>query len=205
MSGIEKLSSVLRAPCAYSAFRQIIGTDKSWRVYLQEYVRPVAGEKVLDVGCGPADVLQYLPEVAYTGIDISPEYVESAKKRFGKSRRFVCADVSKFSFEAEQGSFDLVLATGVIHHLNDAEARRLFEFARLALRPGGRLVTFDGCFVPNQSRIAGWVLRNDRGKYVRTRNAYAQLAASAFSHVQSHLRNDLLRIPYTHLIMCCRN
>jgi len=205
MKMIEQLSGVLRAPCAYSTFRRIIGTQQSWRIYLQEYVRPVPGEKVLDIGCGPADVLGHLPEVAYTGIDISPEYIQSAKRRFGEPRRFLCEDISKFSFEAEQGTFDLVLATGIVHHLTNAEATHLFEFACRALRPGGRLITFDGCYVPNQSRLASWVLGKDRGKFVRTQAEYEGLAVGSFSHVQAHLRHDLLRIPYTHLIMCCQN
>ncbi len=203
MSLIPQLSSVLSLPWAYRAFRQFIGTDRSWRVYLQDYVRPLAGEKVLDVGCGPADVLQYLPDVQYTGIDISPEYVASAKERFGPARRFLCEDASKSSLNGEQGSFDLVLATGLVHHLTDCEAARLFEFARTALRPDGRLVTFDGCYVPNQSRLATWILDNDRGKFVRTRAEYERLAAAAFPRVEANLRHDLLRIPYTHLIMCC--
>lgn len=205
MSLVEQFSRILRAPSVYSAFRRAIGTDRSWRVYLNEYVRPVTGEKVLDVGCGPADVLQYLPEVDYTGVDISAEYIESAKEKYGKGRRFLCADASSFSLDSEQGTFDLVLATGVIHHLNDAEVGRLFRFARMALRPGGRLVTFDGCYVSNQSTMARWVLSNDRGKFVRTRAEYEQLASAAFSKAEGHLRHDLLRIPYTHLIMCCRN
>ncbi len=204
MSPVSSFSKILRAPWVYSAFRQSIGTDRSWQVYLQEYVKPVAGEKVLDLGCGPADILLYLPEVDYTGIDISAEYIEAAKEKFGAKRRFLCADASSFSLNGEQGRYDLVLATGVIHHLNDEEAGRLIQFARRALRPGGRLVTFDGCFVPNQSKIARWVLSNDRGKFVRGRAEYERLAAGVFSQVQGCLRHDLLRIPYTHLIMFCR-
>ncbi len=205
MSLVEQFSQILRAPGVYSAFRRAIGTERSWRVYLNEYVRPATEEKVLDIGCGPADVLQYLPEVDYTGVDISAEYIESAKKKFGKGRRFLCADASSFSLNGEQGTFDLVLATGVIHHLTDDEAGRLFHFARLALRPGGRFVTFDGCYVPKQSSIARWVLSNDRGKFVRARVEYERLASAAFPKVEGYLRHDLLRIPYTHLIMRCRN
>ena len=73
----------------------------------------------------------------------------------------------------------------------------------MALSAKGRLVTYDGCYVPDQSRIARWLLRNDRGQYVRTRDAYEKLAGSAFARVEPHLRHDMLRIPYTHLILRC--
>ena len=38
-------------------------------------------DAVLDVGCGPADVLRYLPEVDYVGIDRSSTYVPEASRR----------------------------------------------------------------------------------------------------------------------------
>jgi len=91
----------------------------------------------------------------------------------------------------------------VVHHLDDAGAARLFQFAQRALRPGGRLITLDGCYVPGQSAVARWLLDHDRGKFVRDAAAYRQLASGEFSRVETHLRPDLLRIPYTHLIIRC--
>jgi len=203
MKIIERLSSTLSLPAGYRLFRRMVGGESAWRIYLDEHVKPAAGDKILDIGCGPADVLNYLPAVNYTGLDISPEYIFSAKERFGSRGRFCCGDVGLTTIEGEQGSFDLVLATGVIHHLDDAPAAKLFALARRVLRPTGRLVTFDGCYVPQQSRIARWMLAKDRGKFVRTREEYMRLASAHFSKVEPHVRHDLLRIPYTHLIMRC--
>jgi len=203
MKMVERLSLVLNLPASYRLFRRLVGGEFVWRIHLAEYVKPVSGDKILDLGCGPADVLNYLPAVNYTGLDINPEYVHSAQKRFGSRGRFLCGDVGRAAIEGEQGTFDLVLATGVIHHLNDAQAAGLFDLARLALRPTGRLVTFDGCHVPQQSRLVRWLLAHDRGKFVRTREEYLRLASARFAKVEAHLRHDLLRIPYTHLIMRC--
>jgi len=203
MKTVEKLSSLLSLPAGYRIFRWMMGGESAWKTYLAEYVKPAPGNKILDIGCGPADVLNYLPDVNYTGLDISQEYICSAKKRFGSKGRFWCGDVGLAAIEGEQGTFDLVLATGVIHHLDDAQAARLFDLARLALCPNGRLVTLDGCYVPQQSRIARWLLSKDRGEFVRTREDYLRLALARFSKVEPHLRHDLLRVPYTHLIMRC--
>ena len=93
----------------------------------------------------------------------------------------------------------------MLHHLDDETAAKLFTLARLALQPNGRLITFDGCYSPGQSRVAHWLLGRDRGKFVRTRAQYERLASACFSKVECHLRHDLLRIPYTHLIMRCSN
>jgi SAM-dependent methyltransferase len=205
MKIFEKLALILSLPAGYRFLRSAVGGGKLWRTYLDEYVQPAAGEKVLDVGCGPADVLTYLPNVEYTGIDYSPEYINSAKTRFGSRGRFLCSDVSGVTLEKEQGTFDLAMATGVVHHLDDQQASNMFSLVRLALRPNGRLITFDGCYVPGQSNMARLSLSNDRGKFVRPLAEYQRLASAQFSKVRCHLRHDLLRIPYTHLIMRCSN
>jgi hypothetical protein len=43
----------------------------------------------------------------------------------------------------------------------------------------------------------------DRGRYVRTREAYLALARPSFRGVKAFLRQDLLLIPYTHIILEC--
>ncbi len=197
-----RLNAVLSRAWIYSAFQLALGANKGRTEYLERYVRPMPGAWVLDIGCGPADILDALPEVHYVGIDLSPEYIQAAQTRYGSRGEFVCRSVTEFAVE-RPGTFDIVMANGVLHHLNDVEAAALFEAARRALKPSGRLVTIDGCFVPNQSRIARWMLRNDRGEFVRRPEEYVQLAAATFASVEQHVRHNLPRIPYTHLIMIC--
>ncbi len=203
MKIVERLSVLLKLPAGYRLFQRLVGGESARRTYLTEHAKPAPGDKLLDIGCGPADILELLPHVNYTGLDLSPEYILAAKQRFGSRGRFYCGDVGVAAMEGEQGSFDLVMSVGVIHHLNDAQASKLFELARRVLRPGGRLVTYDGCYVPRQSRIARWMLAHDRGRFVRTQEEYLRLASAHFSKVESRIRHDLLRIPYTHLIMRC--
>ncbi len=153
----------------------------------------------MDIGCGPADIAAFLPEsIQYTGFDISHEYIEAAKKRFGSRGNFVCAPVSSFSVV---NSFDIVIAIGVMHHLEDNEAQRLCSLAKLALKPGGRFITMDGCFEDHQHPLAHWLLKNDRGGFVRTKDEYLEIAQSNFPDVKSVIVRDMLRLPYTHCIM----
>ena len=198
----DALYFLLTLPSVYRLFRTIVLGNAS-RIYLSEYVRPVPGEKVLDIGCGPGDILGDLPEVDYLGFDINRKYVEAAQKRFGRRGRFFCGDVGLTAIDQEAASFDLVLATGVLHHLDDTQAIGLFNLARRALKPGGRLVTYDGCFVAGQPKLARFVVSRDRGQYVRESAEYAKLAAQVFPQVRSFVRHDLLRIPYTHVILEC--
>jgi SAM-dependent methyltransferase len=137
----------------------------------------------------------------YLGFDINADYIEAARQRFGKRGRFFCGDVGLATINEEAGTFDLALATGVLHHLDDDRAARLFELAHKALKPGGRLITFDGCYLAGQPRLARFVVSRDRGEFVRRREDYVRLAEGCFPRVEAFVRHDLLRIPYTHLIV----
>lgn len=196
------MRGLLAHPRFYSLFRRLVGRDTARAVYAREHLRVAPGQRVLDIGCGPADILAFLPGVRYEGYDISPQYIERARQRFGARGEFHCRAVDD-SLPVPAGGFDVVIAHGLLHHLDDDQARALFRVARRALKPAGRLVTFDGCFSKDQSAAARFFLRLDRGRHVRTREAYEALARAEFPEVRSFVRHDLIRIPYTHLIMEC--
>jgi SAM-dependent methyltransferase len=193
--------SLLAVPAAYRLFTGMVAGGFH-RAYVDTYVRPRPGDRILDIGCGTGDILNYLPPSDYCGMDISAQYIEAARNQFGGRGTFVCRAVGEGAVD-RPGTYDLAMANGVLHHLDDDTALELFRTARTALRPGGRLVTFDGCFVPGQSRVARWLLGLDRGEYVRPEGEYVRLASTVFPGVEARVRHNLLRIPYTHVIMEC--
>jgi SAM-dependent methyltransferase len=195
--------SVLSLPSAYRFFVRLVGGERARAAFVREYLRPSAGSRILDIGCGAGDLLPFLPEGEYVGFDASPDYVQAAQARFSRRGTFLCQRVEEPS-GLPPTSFDLAAAFGVLHHLEDDGARRLFETAGTLLKPGGRLVTLDGCWTNDQSRFARWIISRDRGKSVRTPMALRQLAAGTFDGVDIHVRHDLLRVPYTHVIMECK-
>ena len=202
MQGIETFRSILAWPWAYRFFFSVIGGPQRSAILVQEYVRPRVGHRILEIGCGPGTIVPYLPDTEYVGFDASPEYIASAQARFGDRTTFICERVSQYSLK-EHSYFDIVLALGILHHLDDTEALRLFQIARAALKPGGKLITLDGCFVEEQSAMARYIISKDRGQYARTREQYVQIASQVFSNITPSIRHDLLRIPYTHLILEC--
>jgi SAM-dependent methyltransferase len=196
------LRSTLQIPWVYQLFARVV-REGYWPVYLREYVEPAPGQRILDIGCGPGDVLAYLSDVDYVGVDGSHRYIKSARARFGPRGDFRCQAVADL-VASEPASYDVIMANGLVHHLADNEVQHLFDVAGRLLKPTGRLVTFDGCFVPNQSSIVRTLLHLDRGRYVRTQQAYLALARSHFQVVEASVRDDLYRIPYTLLILVCR-
>jgi cyclopropane fatty-acyl-phospholipid synthase-like methyltransferase len=198
---IEGLRSVLSSPRMYALFFDLGGGPRRNRTLVREYIHPKVGDSILDIGCGPGSIVPYLPNTEYLGFDASSEYIDHARKRF-PHMRFVCERVSRFAI-SELRAFDIVLALGIIHHLDDAEAVSLFRIAHDTLKPGGRLITVDGVWTTDQSRVAKYLLARDRGRFVRTVDAYQKLASGVFSRVQSNIRHDLLRFPYTLIILEC--
>lgn len=196
-------AALLSIPRIYSAFARLAGGDARL-LYAREHLRIQPGERVLDIGCGPADILEVLPDgCEYYGFDADPGYIEAARSRFGARGHFECRIVTAQDFAGYEG-FDLVMANGVLHHLDDGAAEGLFHLAHKALGPRGRLVTLDGCFVPGQSPVARFLLSRDRGQHVRTEVEYLRLAHRVFPHTVSVVRSDLMRIPYTHVILECQ-
>lgn len=196
--------ALLRHAVVYKTFQSLIGGRKARRRFVAQHVRPQTGEKILDIGCGPGDILDFLPAVTYHGVDLDPAYIAAARRGYGARGTFTCSGVDGLTVP-DPGTFDVALAAGLLHHLADEEARQLFRAAATALKPGGRLLTLDGCFADGQPVVSRLLLKADRGAYVREQPAYEALAQASFAQVQATIEERFFNVPYTLLIMECRN
>jgi predicted TPR repeat methyltransferase len=173
------------------------------QLFVDEYIRPQPGDHILDIGCGTAYILDFLPDVQYIGFDMEYRYINYAKTKYGHRGEFLCKKVSPDAIN-NNTKFELILAKGVLHHLNDDEATQLFTLSSGLLKETGRLITFDGCYTSEQSWLARYILSNDRGNFVRTKNQYVNLAQTVFSNIKTQLRDDFTRLPSTQIIMECQ-
>jgi SAM-dependent methyltransferase len=166
-------------------------------------VRAEAGMKVLDVGCGPADILAHLPAVDYTGIDLNEKHIAFAQGRYGDRGRFIVGSASD-DLNQQDGTFDIVNVSGLLHHLRDSECRILFTSLEKLLKPGGRVVTIDNVWLPQQRFIARTLIGMDSGLNVRTPEQYLHLLDKCDFEVESRIYQDLSRVPYDHFCMTAR-
>jgi len=116
----------------------------------------VAGQRILDVGCGSGPISAALRDRGATvaGFDSSAKMVELARKRLGPDADLRIANLGQ-PLPYPDGAFDVVIAALVLHYLRDWTAP-LAELRRI-LKPGGRLiVAVDHPFaVAIQEREAG--------------------------------------------------
>lgn len=89
--------------------------------------------EVLDLGCGTGLCGPLLKPLAraMTGVDLSPNMLEMARKR-GLYDELVCSDLIAF-LAPHHARFDLVVATDVFIYVGALEA--VFQATRTAVRP----------------------------------------------------------------------
>lgn len=195
--------SVLSLAFAYDLLQDLLGARRSRQRIVEEYLRLLPGQKLLDVGCGTCAILEFLPaDVRYVGVDLSENYISSARRRYGNQGEFHCRDVASLPVQ-EAGTVDVALAVGLLHHLDDSQVDGLLDAVARLLGPGGRLVSIDPCYDPAQSAAARFMISRDRGQNVRSGKCYCTLASRHFHLTRLTVRHDLSRIPYTHAILEC--
>jgi len=107
----------------------------------------IRDRRILDIGCGiggPAFVLASKYGAHVVGTDIESQLIEQARlraERLGIDSicEFVAVDPGPMTFP--DGSFDVVLSTGVIMQIENK--REIFEEALRVLKPGGILTCYD--------------------------------------------------------------
>jgi SAM-dependent methyltransferase len=198
------LKRALTFSSVYTLFQRLVGGDAR-RWIAQNFWRLEGGEKVVDMGCGPGDAFEFMPHaVEYWGFDISEEYIGAARLKH-PSANFIAGPVSDLAGDPRLRGADLVLSNGLLHHLSDDEALEALRLAKGVLKEGGRLVCLEAARLERQGRLSRWVVSRDRGQFVRTERQWKALVGQVFDSYSTDILTGLTRIPYTHIVIECRN
>jgi trans-aconitate 2-methyltransferase len=132
-------------------FEKLHGLNMAWDAELYEakhgfvwtygedllsLLKPLPGERILDLGCGPGQLTDQIAKAGadVVGLDVSPEMIGQARQNFPKLK-FVLQNAAAMKFENE---FDAVFSNAALHWMLDASGV-LCAVAK-ALRSGGRFV-----------------------------------------------------------------
>lgn len=132
---------------------------------------------IFDVGCGTGQALDYVDSFrAFYGFDVDAKALSHLHRKHPNDRVHT-ESRSVTPEDVERRTPSKVILMGILHHLSEAEAVRLFEF----LRRGGtvqRIITLDPVYRKGRylNNALGWL---DRGRHVRTEQGYRAVIASS--------------------------
>ncbi|WP_064642256.1 malonyl-ACP O-methyltransferase BioC [Paenibacillus sp. AD87] len=114
----------------------------------------ISDPSILEIGCGTGALTQILvnewPSANITAIDIAPEMIEVASKRFRSAEhpgtanctadrlRFLQADIEMWAVNATECSVDIIVSNACFQWLNSPQ--ETLGHLRRMLRPGGLLI-----------------------------------------------------------------
>jgi len=130
-------------------------------------------DRVFDLGCGTAQLLDHFTCEQYLGVDLDAVALEKASKRSSERVRFIGGD----GWDGAYGELrpTVVLMIGVVHHLADADFRNLTRRLKAA-ESLERIVTIEVTYFEGR-RLNNLLSRLDRGRYVREVERYERLFA----------------------------
>jgi len=133
----------LSACDGHDAFRASGGRVLARRMALAlDLAGPLAGRRVLDLGCGRGEVLWHCGErgAHVLGLDFAPDALRLARETLGERAPATLLRGDATRLPLADGSLDLVLALDLVEHLHPPELARLYSEVYRVLAPGGRLV-----------------------------------------------------------------
>jgi ubiquinone/menaquinone biosynthesis C-methylase UbiE len=131
--------------------------DEDFATFVAQHYR--AGDRVLDLGCGPGSLWSYWTRhftgnTGIIGVDISPKMVKRAKSAWpdGDFRVGTFLEIP-----VESATVDLVIASSTLHHLPDALLPQAFAEIRRVLVEHGTLVGREPVGVGRLADEPGWL------------------------------------------------
>ena len=116
------LYNLINNPIIYIIFQKIMsGTSFRKKIIIKNIKNK--NFNVLDIGCGPAEILQYIPNVNYYGFDIDRRSIDYAKNKYKrKNHNFFCKRFGKKELK-QLPEFDFVILFRILHHLNNLKIK----------------------------------------------------------------------------------
>jgi SAM-dependent methyltransferase len=180
---MSTLDSIMRQPLVYRLWMGPFAEKKFAPIAAHNDVRRI--RRVLDVGCGPGTNAPHFAASDYLGIDLNPQYIADAGRRYGAlgSRvRFQAQDAVKFVAPPD-ARFDFVLVNSFLHHVDDNTARSILENLSRLLSPDGHVHILE-LTLPASLSIPRFLARADRGKFPRPIENWHRIFAEFFEPVE---------------------
>lgn len=101
----------------------------------------------VDIGCGTGRLLAFLheawPGMKWTGLDLSPPYLDEARRLIGRTARVKLVEGAAEKLPFEDASLDLVVSSFLLHELPGEVRRTALAEMKRVVKPDGLVVIVD--------------------------------------------------------------
>lgn len=197
---------LLRFSFVYKTYQFLVIRKSTYKFIYQNIFKTDNTSIVLDCGCGPAQYRNLIKCSKYIGIDFNKKHIEMARKKFSNDT-FYIDDILNFDFKKITGYSD-VLLFGLLHHLNDSNAKELIKNLSNNLKDDGKIVSIDPVYMESRNiyiSVANFIASKDQGNFVRTEKEYIKLIDPSIFRTETKIYDNLLRIPFHHNVMYIHN
>ena len=130
---------------------------------LAQAARIASSHRVLDLGCGTATLTIVLktmhPQAEIVGMDPDPRILAIAREKIAKAGLDIALDPGMAgNLPYDDGSFDRVVSSLVLHHLSSEQKRRALREGFRVLKSGGELHVADWGRPPNRLIRAAFLI-----------------------------------------------
>ena len=198
---INQIYNFINSPLVYRIIQYIMSGTSFRNSIIKKNIRK-SNLKILDIGCGPAQILEQIPRCDYYGYDIDQRSIQYAKKKYRqKNYHFYCKKFNKTEIK-KLPKFDFVIFFGILHHLSNKEADKMLTLCKRIMKKNSKLLTEDPILVEKQNIIAKFLIEKDRGINVRQKKEYINLLKKHFKKIKNKVTHQFF-IPYTWFTTIC--
>ena len=198
---INQIYNFINSPLVYKIIQYIMSGTSFRNSIIKKNIKK-SNLKILDIGCGPAQILEQIPRCDYYGYDIDQRSIQYAKKKYRqKNYHFYCKKFNKTEIK-KLPKFDFVIFFGILHHLSNKEADKMLTLCKRIMKKNSKLLTEDPILVEKQNIIAKFLIEKDRGINVRQKKEYINLLKKHFKKIKNKVTHQFF-IPYTWFTTIC--
>lgn len=179
---MSTLDFIMRQPLVYRLWMAPFAEKKFAPIAARNDMQRI--RRVLDVGCGPGTNAPHFSASEYLGIDLNPQYIRDAERRYGNPNgrlRFQAQDAAAF-VAAPAERFDFVLVNSFLHHVDDSTARKILSNLSRLLTDDGHVHIVE-LILPEAVSVPRFLARSDRGNFPRPLENWRQLFDEFFETV----------------------
>ena len=112
--------------------------------YIPENFKP---KRIIDLGCGTGnltrEILDHFPDAEIHALDLSEEILDECKKRFPNAHDITYIKADFKHMNLEPNTYDLVMSSIAIHHIEDPFKIKLYKDVFRALKANGLFIFAD--------------------------------------------------------------